>query len=303
MGMGRGIRTVRGLIAILLSLFYSMQVDQILAEEISSEYLEAWSTVITTDLNSRLEVQLQSEQETRQELEESRALFDKTRKSKTKAEIMLAERTEGFTLQKIEKIQSKIGVLQAALNVVDQLKLAELNAHAARPLSRTVGAYFSDHNKTKDLPLNTLLKEGDRLVTDEHGFLEFISTDGSFIQVGPQSSIRLNSNGSTHSDYSLERGKLHGVFKCIKVTDQPCREFDVHTSDFTAKFRTTELVMEILESGEHRIIVLDGNVVLTPPLDGGGVRLTAGLMVETTAEGKLQGPFNMDLNWIKRWWE
>jgi hypothetical protein len=290
----------RRLIVFIFLLLCAIQTSWVLAEEISSEYLQAWVDHLTTDVNKRIGDFRRSADTLRRRLEEFRALDSK--KSKTKADILRSKRTEDFTLQRLGNIETEIGILQSTLDVANQLQSAATREHIARPLRRTVDAYFSDDTATL-LSLTTQLKQGHSLSTGEGGFLEFLSTDGSIFQVGPKSSIQFESIGDAHSDYRLRQGKLHGVFTCIKLQDRPCRQFRVSNSNFTAHSSGSELAMEILDSGEQRIIVLNGNVHLKQRGSDDVIELTTGLMVETTVDGRIQGPFNLDLSWVKRWWE
>lgn len=299
--MGRHVLPKSALNLLLSCSLFIYQTGPLLAEEISQDYLDAWHQAESIYFKERLQAYGHSESIAVAELAKARAALIEAEKAKGSTPRVRARRSEQFVLKTLEKIRSELQMVKTAITIIDELKETGFESHVAVPSRRIAHVFLTSNGKKSALPAQ--LKQGDSVETVQEGLLEFVSTDGSIIQIGSNSSMLFESIDGNSSSYLLTRGKLHGLFHCIEVPALACREFKISTPGLSGTLRGTELVMEILPTGEQRVIVMAGMVELDRVNGGTPIRLSKGTMMQLSADGVMHGPFDMKLNWVKRWWE
>jgi len=296
-------RLPRIVLSLLLLLPGWFHAAPLLAHEITPEYLESWYQGERRYWEGRLAELRESEVALVKAVEDAREEVERAEKVTTRTARRVARGSEQKALSTLERTQARIRQAETALEVIAQLRDSGTSIHLTQP-SRIEGdtsAFAGDAHVP--LEATTRLTAGEQIATGEDGLIELLSTDGSTVQLGPNSLLRIAAIEGDYSTYHLERGKLHASFRCIEVAQQDCRTFTLATPSFTGTGEEMEVTLEVDHSGEQTLVVFSGGVNVQAPASADAVPLSGGLMIQWGVDQALHGPFNMNLNWVKRWWE
>lgn len=281
-----------------------LPMSPLLAHEIDQAYLESWYQSEKGYWDARIEELRATERENQAAVEHAREEEERAAKSVTTTASRVAQGAEHKAMRTLERIRTRIKEAQSALDVIEALRMSGTRVHLARP-SRTEGDVIGVRAAQRGgLEVGTSLNVGDSVETGANGFVELVSTDGTTLELGPGSAMKIASIEENRSIYRLERGLVHVTFRCVGLPQQSCRAFTLATPGLLAEGQAMELTLDVNHTGEERVVVFAGDLELRAAADDAErVAMGPGLMVQKTPDGALHGPFNMKLGWVKRWWE
>ncbi|MBD3648033.1 MAG: hypothetical protein HUJ31_11415 [Pseudomonadales bacterium] len=204
---------------------------------------------------------------------------------------------EESTLAEIEEIQAAIEELKSKVEVIDGLYSETPTTHQVRILQVEGDVKISTGDSTVTPTMAGAIGIGDQVVVSTDSFVEFISTDGSLIQLGEDTTFVIKSIDENRSEYSLSKGRLHGYFDCVEMAGAECRQFSIAPLEL----EDGEVSFEASDGVEARYYLLDGEALYLGA-DQGTFEFPAGNMVMVDTDSSVYGPMLMNVDWVEKWW-
>lgn len=203
----------------------------------------------------------------------------------------------------LDKIRKMWARDQAQLQVIDKALRLDLKDHLAFATKVRGKVYKKTADGLVGFDGNTPLTAGDELQTGPDGFVKMIFTEGSIIQIGPNTTFKAIQLGEEQSFYEVFRGRLHGIMECMKKTRAACRHVRIHSGSAVLAVRGTEFDVNASLPDRTTVLIMEGLVEITHQQRGQVVEAKKGEQVVITENGILQEPSAVNLNSVKQWWE
>jgi hypothetical protein len=192
---------------------------------------------------------------------------------------------------------------QAQLEVIE--KALRLNSKDHLALAGIVRGevYKKTAEGLRRFDSSTPLRAGDELQTGPDGFAKMIFTEGSVIQIGPNTTFKATQLEADQSIYEVFKGRLHGVMECMKKSRSACRRVRMHSGSAVLAVRGTEFDVDASLPDRTTVIVMDGFVEITHQRLNQVIEAKKGDQVVITEKGLLHEPSAITFDSFKQWWE
>jgi hypothetical protein len=240
--------------------------------------------------------------EARSALERAQKAMKLSEEAKDTEAVSISQRAIHIAKEALAKAQALILRLETRFKAVE--KNQSLGSKGRLGIAGVVRGrvYRNTEKGWVSLDPNTPFSPGEELRTGSDGFAELILTDGSTIQIGPDSTMKLIKITSGQSFYEMLKGRLHAEMYCIKAAQKRCREIQFRPGEVVA-IRGTEFDIEASSNGPITVTVMEGVLEITNKEKGREAVVKAGEKVVITADGEVRGPLQVDLRLLKNWWE
>lgn len=264
------------------------------------DYLRMWAEAQKERYKNLKAEAGQRQAEAQKALQESQKALTLSEELKDAEAATIAQRAISIARNALAKAQAMLASLDARLASLERARRLRLKGHQAMASKIKGRLYKKTEEGWSAFDGKTPLMPGDEVRTGPDGLAEFILTDGSTVQIGPESILILNKISETSSMYELLRGRFHAEMNCLKKAGTPCRY--IRIGGQAVAVRGTEFNIEALPAGSI-ITVIAGMVEVRLERSGQPLELQAGHRLMITADGKIEGPTPVELRTIKRWWE
>jgi ferric-dicitrate binding protein FerR (iron transport regulator) len=211
-----------------------------------------------------------------------------------------AMRIARAALAKIRKMWARD---QAQLEVIEKALRLDLKDHLAFAAKVRGKVCKKTADGLVSFDSNTPIRAGDELQTGPDGFVKMIFTEGSIIQIGPNTTFKVTQLEGERSLYEVFKGRLHGVMECMKKSRDACRRIRISSSSAVIAVRGTEFNIDASLPDTTTVIIMDGSVEITHQLLKQVVEAKKGEQVVITEKGILHEPSMITLDSVKQWWE
>jgi ferric-dicitrate binding protein FerR (iron transport regulator) len=240
--------------------------------------------------------------EARSALERAQKALKLSEEAKDAEAVSISQRAIHIAKETLAKAQALIIRLETRFKAVE--KNQSLGSKGRLGIAGVVRGrvYRNTEKGWVSLDPNTPFSPGEELRTGSDGFAELILTDGSTIQIGPDSTMKLIKITRGQSFYEMLKGHVHAEMSCLKATQKPCREVQIGPGVAVA-VRGTEFDIDAPLNGPVTVTVVEGLLEITDKGKGMETRVQAGDNVVITARGEIREPTRTDIRSMKRWWE
>ncbi len=285
-----------------------MPTVSLFAEEVKTDHVSTWAEQQSTKLEKRIAIYRKREAQALTALENSRNVLRHAEEINDQEAAAIARRAIAISKRAIAKMRSKILADEARLEAVEKAHRFKSKNHFAVTSMLKGGVYKKTDDGWQLFDGSAPLVEGDAIRTGSDGFTEIILTDGSKIQLGPNSNFKAARLGEEISIYEMLKGRVHAEYACIQKYGLPCsRKLHLRTPIAHIGVRGTEFSLEVQPEGPVKAIVLEGAVELSEPDPAGDSRtiivVRAGEKAAVGEDGSIVGPIAIDRGSLDRWWE
>ncbi len=260
------------------------------AEQKQVEYGDLMNTVRTREAAAQNALE-----QSKDALDLSIELEDDEAASISRRAIMIARNA-------LEKVQAFLQTLEARLQAAENMHKTAAKGHRASAsvirgdvLRKTDSGWVAFDGKSP-------LVAGDEVRTGADGFAEFVFTDNTTAQIGPDSTLIITRISEKSSTYELLKGRFHAEMACLKQSRKPCREIHVG-SGFTVAVRGTELAIDRYPDKPTTITVIDGTIEVVDRSSGKNIEVAGGEQLVIEVDGAIEEPVSIKPNSLKHWWE
>jgi tetratricopeptide (TPR) repeat protein len=242
------------------------------------------------------------EAEAHRALEQSQRALKLSEESKDAEATSISQRAINIAKEALAKARALILRLETRSKAVE--KNRSLGSKGRLGIAGVVrgSVYRNTEKGWVSLDPNTPFTPGEELRTGSDGFAELILTDGSTIQIGPGTTMKLIKITRGQSFYEMLKGRLHAEMSCLKAAQKRCREIQFRPGEVVA-IRGTEFDIEAPSNGPVTVTVMEGVLEITNKEKGRETKVKAGEKVVITAVGEIGEPSRTDIRSMKRWWE
>jgi ferric-dicitrate binding protein FerR (iron transport regulator) len=277
------------------------------AEEVTKGHLFLWANQQSTKLQKRIALYRKREAQALGALKKSRSVLRHAEEINDQQAAAIARKAIAISEKAIAKMRSKILADEARLEAVEKAHRFKSKNHFAVTSMIKGGVYKKTDDGWQVFDGSAPLVEGDEIRTGTDGSTEMILTDGSKIQLGPNSNFKAARLGEETSIYQMLKGRVHAEYACIKKYGLPCsRRLQLRTPRAHIGVRGTEFSVEVQPGGLVKAIVLEGALELSEPDPTGDsqtIVVRAGEKAAVREDGSIVGPMALDTVSLDRWWE
>ena len=253
-------------ILLFIGLWLLSPVCNVSAEEVTKDHLSLWANQQAVKRQKRIALYRKREAQALVALEKSRSVLKHAEEINDQEAAAIARRAIAISERAIAKMRSKILADEARLEAVEKAHRFKSKNHFAVTSMLKGGVYKKTDDGWQVFDGSAPLVEGDEIRTGSDGFTEIILTDGSKIQLGPNSNFKAARLGEEISIYEMLKGRVHAEYACIKKYGLPCsRKLHLRTPIAHIGVRGTEFSLQVQPEGPVKVIVLEGSLELSEP--------------------------------------
>ncbi len=256
----------------------------------------------------RIETQLAKDREREAKAQNAlglgqKALADAQSQSDS-ASAATAQKAIGISQTALERARGLVARDLARLSALERALSWKNVGGSVAVASATKGEVFKRSKARKlKLDLSSPIVVGEEIETGANSSAEIIFSDGSRMELGPNSSFTLTESTETTSTYELLKGRIHAVVDCLKKTSSdPCsRRWRYRRGNAVIGVRGTEFDMEASADGSTTVRVTSGTVEVSATNSSQTATVGAGQSAVVMPDGTIKGASGVALRKPIRW--